>query len=425
MKIHRRYRINFFRKPNHLPAAVILDSDIRSQEGIIQPLGRRGIPIIALSNQKDCPAFHSKYVVKCIISPSIESSEEEYIEFLINLPVKGVLFYSHDLCAVTVSRHQKRLQGAGFLLNIASSSSIETVFDKWGCFQIAKSLNIPMAKSRLVKRLQEIDEIWDDFQKPVILKGTRLAGGEYYKVFHRDQLPAAWMQLSSTINSQEYKARKSEILIQEWHSFDMKDNWSCETVYTKESTPVGFFTIKRIRCSLNPNGTFSSRLFAGNHEENDQLKKMTKKILSSINWKGFAHVEYFYVPGEKKYFLTEVNPRLPGYSYYPGIAGFDMAYYYYADLVGMQLYVPSSFPESIYFESFHYPGDITEAFNQIPKGRINLLSFIRSYLQLFLPGRIKVIDPIRLDNPVFTIRTQLSNIKRFFIKCYRFFLKKR
>ena len=74
---------------SNLPA-IILDCDIRSQEGIIQPLGRKGVPIIALSSKLDCPAFHSKYVRQSIVSPELAKNESSYIKFLLQLPEKGV-----------------------------------------------------------------------------------------------------------------------------------------------------------------------------------------------------------------------------------------------------------------------------------------------------------------------------------------------
>ncbi len=397
--------------------AVVLDCDFRSQEGVIQPLGRCGVSIVAVSSDAECPAFRSKYIFHKFISPHLDDGEEQYIDFLIKLPIKGVLVYSNDVCAVTVSKYKRRLQEAGFLLNIANLTSLENTFDKWNCYELAKSLNIPMARTKLVESIDDVYTLWDSLHKPVILKGTRLAGGMYYKLNHRDQIPFCWAQISNIVNSSQYVSRKSQIIMQEWHQYDMTDNWSCETVYDKDGEPMGFFTIKRIRCSLNKDGTFSSRLFAGHYEECPKLVERTQKILSSMQWRGFAHVEYFYVPDKGDYLLTEVNPRLPGYSYYPGAAGFNMAHMYYANLVGKDDQIAKlPFPESIYFEAFHFPGDLTEGFTHILRGNIGLFSFLSSYLRLFTPGLIRILDPIRIDDPKFSFYTQCSNVKFFYRK---------
>ena len=410
-------------KPDPIPV-IILDCDFRSQSGIIQTFGRKAIPIIALSSKKDCPAFHSRYVTKKITSPSLDNGEENFINFLLNLPHRGVLIYSNDPCAVAISKHQQLLRGAGYLLNISDSVTLEATFDKWECYNLAASLEIPMAKTQLVESIEDIHKFWDEFEKPVILKGTTLAGGMYHKLSQKEEIPACWEKISKTVNNLAYASRKSRVILQEWHHYDMTDNWSCETVYDHNSHAAGFFTIKRIRCSLNDDGTYSSRLFAGQHVPCTELVEKTIKILSTMKWEGFAHVEFFYVPDKKTFMLTEVNPRLPGYSYYPSTAGFDLAYYYYADLVDIPFTCPSTFPKSIYFETFHYPGDLNMGLFHMLKGNIAPWPFLTSYLQLLIPGKQKIIDPIRIDDPIFSLNTQLEIIKRFSQQCINYFRRR-
>ncbi len=400
--------------------AIILDCDFRSQSGIIQSFGRKGIPVTALSSKEDCPAFHSRYVTKKIQSPSLDNGEDKYIDFLLNLPEKGVLIYSNDPCAVAIAKHQQRLKDAGYLLTISDPILLEETFDKWECYKLATSLDIPMPKTQLVESVNDIFEAWDTFEKPVILKGTTLAGGMYHKLTKKNQIEECWDRINKTVNHQAYASRMSRIILQEWHQYPMTDNWSCETVYDPNSQAAGFFTIQRTRCSLNEDGTYSSRLFAGHFAPCPELVEKTKKILSEMKWRGFAHVEYFYVPNKKAFMLTEVNPRLPGYSYYPSSAGFDMAYYYYASLTGIPFNKPTTFKPSIYLETFHYPGDFTSGIIHILKGNISLLPFLNSYLQLLLPGKQKIVDPIRLDDLFFSLFTQIESAKWFAQKCINY-----
>lgn len=410
-------------KTDSLPA-IILDSELRSQSGIIQPLGRNNIHIVAISSKKDCPAFHSKYVKHKFISPKIEKDENAYIDFLINLKFKGVLFYSNDVSAVVLSKNKAVLKEAGFLINIPDIDFLEKVFDKWKCYNISKSLGIPMPRSQQINNIDEIYRVWDGFKKPVILKGTRLAGGIYYKINERSEIPACWEKICNTVYADEYSARKSGIILQEYLTYPITDNWSCETLFDKYSQPVNFFTIKRIRTSLNTDGTYSSRLFAGYHEPCMDIQKKTERLLSAMQWKGFAHVEYFYVPERSLFFLTEVNPRLPGYSYYPCSTGFNMALYYYYDLINVPFIKQSSFPKSVYFETFHYPGDLTQGIVHVFKGHINFLSFLSSYLYLFQANLLKVIDPIRCDDLFFTFLTLIDYLKKLSSDSYNYIYRK-
>ncbi|MBC2733193.1 MAG: hypothetical protein HF981_02435 [Desulfobacteraceae bacterium] len=401
--------------------AIVLDCDYRSQEGIIQPLGRKGIPVFAISSKNDCPAFHSKYVFRKCVSPQLSKNENQYLDYLLNLKIRGVLYYSDDLSAMAISKNKDILIDSGFLLNIPDVDMLENAFDKWACYQIASSIGIPMAKSAIVSNTQDILNEWDAFRKPIIIKGTRLAGGIYKRIFKKSQIEQSWRKINDIVNSEHYSARRSGILMQEWEKYDITDNWSCETLYDQNGQSIGFFTVKRIRSSLNKDGTFSSRLFAGYHKDCPQIVKHTKNILKRMKWKGFAHVEYFYVPDKSKYLLTEVNPRLPGYAYYPSVAGFNMAYNYYLDLIGNRTCYINNFPKSYYFESFHYPGDITQGICHILRGNLSLRSFLSSYLSLISKLKnIIVIDPIRLDDPSYTLHALFKTLKDFQNDCIRF-----
>lgn len=410
--------------PTDIIPVIILDCNFRSQSGIIQTFGRKGIPIIALSGTADCPAFHSKYVTQAITSPILDNGEELFIDFLLNLPQKGVLIYSNDPCAVTIAKYQQQLRDSGYLLSMPDSISLEQTFDKWECYKLATSLKIPMPRTLLVESIEDIHNAWETFNKPVILKGTTLAGGMYHKLSHRTEIAACWEKIIKTVTNQAYATRKSRIILQEWHQYPMTDNWSCETIYSPDSQAAGFFTIQRTRCSLNDDGTYSSRLFAGHYASCPELEEKTQKILSEMHWQGFAHVEYFYVPDQQTFMLTEVNPRLPGYSYYPSSAGFDLAYYYYAYLTGTPFAEPTSFPPSLYFETFHYPGDFTSGIRHILKRNINLLPFLTSYFKLLLPGSKKIIDPIRPDDLNFSLHTQIEAAKKFTKKCWGYLRRK-
>ncbi len=412
------------RKSNQIIPVIILDVHQRSQEGIIQALGRRDIPIVAISHKQHCPAFRSKYVSQYFVSPETSAGEESYIDFLVNLPVKGVLIYSTDLNTLIVSKYQDRLTDAGFLLNIPCYSILDNVFDKWKCFKIAKSLGIPVAKTQLVESIEDIKAVWDSFKKPVILKPTKLAGGMYRKFDTMDEAEKNIEWIQKIVESPEYQAMQSEIILQEWLEYDMTDIWCCEAVYSTASMPIGLYTIKKIHSSLSIEGNCTSRLFAGEHIHSKDLIAMVETLLSKMDWKGFAHVDCLFVPSDNKFYLTEVNPRLPGFSFYPTSAGFDMAYYYYADLVGGALEVPEEFPISVYLETFRYPGDLTECVRYIARGHMRLGHFLKPYLKLLRPNTQKIIEPIRTDDWSYTIYSLLDNCNIFYKDVINF-LKRR
>ena len=404
---------------------IVLDADIRSQEGVIQSLGKHGVPVIAISHLEDCPAFYSKYVVDTLVSPFIDDGGEAYIEFLLGLPEKGVLVYSNDVSAVILARHQVRLLDAGFLLNLPSSENLEKVFDKYTCSQLADSFGISFPQTSLVRNKKDIESVWDTFQKPVIIKGTRMAGGQYEILSSLDEVDNALELVQGRVEAKAYRARESELMLQQFLEYGMTDCWHCETVYGQQSRPMGHFTIRHIRTSFLDNGGFGSRLFAGEHVFSQELIDMTDKLLTSMHWKGFANVDFIYQPKDKKFYLLEVNPRLPGFSFYPSRAGYEMAYLYYLDLIGeTPKDVPDSYHSSIYFETLRSPGDFTHGIINILKGHMKIWPYVCSYFRILKPGVQKVIEPVRLEDMGFTLRT-LRNDSLWFLGWISGYLKRK
>lgn len=405
--------------------AIVLDADIRSQEGIIQSLGGHGIPVIAVSSQQDCPAFHSKYVTETYVSPCIEDDATDYVVFLEKIVPKGVLIYSDDVNTLTLAAYQERLRKAGFLINMPEKDILEKVFDKWTCAQVSASLGVNVPRTQIVKTRADVEKIWDEFQKPVILKGTRLAGGLYEKLFSLDEVDSALKILRCKIESDEYRARKSDIILQEYLEYSMTDIWCSETVYTKHSKPMGHFTIRKIRPSFLSSGEFGSRMFAGEYAYSREIIDMTDRLLSAMKWQGFAHLDLVFQPKDNKFYLLEVNPRLPGFSFYPSRAGYEMAYLYYLDLIGTEPEsVSDTHPASIYFETFRSPGDFTSTIIYMLKGKVSFRSYIRSYLRLLSPGLKKVVEPVRLEDMGFTLRSIGRDSKRLLTWLLRGALKK-
>jgi predicted ATP-grasp superfamily ATP-dependent carboligase len=386
---------------------IVLDCHLRSQEGILSSLSREGLFVIGLSHDSTCPAFKSKFINKKIISPNLDEDNYAYIIFLLKLKIKGVIIYSNDLSAMVCSEHKSELVKAGFDIVISDSKILKTAFDKWDCYNFANHNGVKSARSIFINAPSELFPAWEQLNKPIILKPTRLAGGNYIKVVDKSMLEEAWNKVNRyNLLSPGHHSR---IIMQEWLTYEITDIWSCETVYDRQHQNQGFYSIKRIRSSLDRvTSVYTSRLFAGEYQQNKRLETITKKLLDNLSWQGFAHVEFMYVPEDDEYYLAEINPRLPGYSYFPSNSGYNMGYLYYKAAISEPTTYPEKFGPAIYFESFRYPGDISEGIYQTLKGNLSFTVFIKSYIKLIGFKGTVIIDPIRTKDMNFT----LMSIKR-------------
>ncbi len=371
---------------------MLMDCETRTAEGVIHSLFRHGLNVVGLSSQKRCPAKYSSGLVYYFQSPPLNQGFDKYFYFLTSLPFRGVIVPSGDLSIYFLSAYSSKLKNKGFLLNIVSENVLYQAFDKWKCHQLCKSLNVSVAKTIAVDSEASVSRKIKNFKFPVIIKPTRLAGGNYIRVFSPEKAVSAFKTLYDTINKKEFSLNDSGLIIQEWIDSRMEDNWSCDVFYDQNGCCRAALTIKRLRTSLNFEGTPTSRLYAGTIEKNEELIEITRKVLESIGWRGFAHVEYVMDRKTQKFFLTEINPRLPGYSYFLSRTGYEYGYYYAADLLGVNYEPPDFFPKATYFESLRYPGDITDGVVNAMRGHISLKSIIKSYIHAVSSKEPVIID---------------------------------
>ena len=122
-------------------------------------------------------------------------------------------------------------------------------------------------------------------------------------------------------------------------------------------------------------------MFARETIHNETLEQYTKAILDHLGWQGLAHLDWIYSPKYQQYLLCEINPRLPGFSNLLTKVGFEMAYYYYADLCELPI-PPYRFRLARYHEALRMPGDVTTGIFAILKGYLSPQTFLQSYLSL-------------------------------------------
>jgi Carbamoyl-phosphate synthase L chain, ATP binding domain len=401
-----------------------MDCELRTAEGIIFTLGRSGFQTIGLCYKVNFPAKRSKYLKKAVLSPELGVSFVVYLEFLMNLPFRGVIIPSTDLSVMFLSRYQNELKEAGFLLSVPELNVLEEVFDKASCNIICGEIGIPAAKTFLVASAEDVLLRIKDISWPVIVKPTRLAGGGYIRAESEAELVAAYKTQEKIINHPSTKSHQSQIVIQQWIESTMTDNWSCDVFYDKNGKIQDYVTAQRLRTSLNSNGTPTSRFLAGELINNEILLANTRKILEYKNWVGFAHVEFIYSKSTGEYILTEVNPRLPGYSFMHSMSGHEQAVYYASDLFGIS-YEPAGLLEGVtYFQTLRYPGDITEGFINIHRGFITPCSLFGSYYKAFRSDSKVIIDHFNKHDLRMTISIFTNSIVEFISKTFKFIAKK-
>jgi predicted ATP-grasp superfamily ATP-dependent carboligase len=394
------------RRGMSLAPAILLDADIRAVEGIIAPLGRRGIPLVALSTRRDCAAFHSRYVTRRVKVPPA-ADEGALVAALLELGERGIIFPSDDVSARLLARHRETLAAAGHRLGIPSEESLERGFDKWECSELAAALDIPTPATRLLGEGEDPGPVAAAVGYPLVVKGTTLAGGAYVRVAGPDELQAAVMRMREIAARPENQARRPRLIVQAWLDCAMEDIWCVETLYRTDKRPAGFLSLRKIRTNVNRDGTFGSRMYAGESMPNPELEALAERLLTDLDWRGFAHLDWIRSRVDGRYHLTEINPRLPGFSTVLAKSGFDIASLYYADLEGLPAQEPKP-RRTLYFECLRYPGDLSSAAATIARGQYSVWKLIKSYARVLRGTHRVAVDFLSWRDPVMTLAVLLG-----------------
>lgn len=396
-----------------------MDCEIRAIEGVIGAFGKRGVEVIALSSQQETPppAFRSRYVSRAYVSPTI-SEERAYLEFLLQLPHRGVLVYSSDAGAEFASKYREEIRRAGYLVNIPDIGTFRKAFNKDCIYKVCAECGVPTMQTREVAALEDVYAAQREIGLPLILKPTRLAGGRYRKIAKAEEIPAAYEEMTELVRSAEFAAQQSGLIVQEFVEHGYDDIYCCESYYGLRHPGRRFLSIRKIRPNINYDGTTGSRLHAGETIQSPELERHTERLLDHLNWTGFAHLDWLYSKKREKFLLCEINPRLPGFSNFITAVGFDMAWDYYTDLTGLPR-APFRYKRALYFEALRHPGDLTTNLLAVKNGYLKPGAYFGSYLKV-LTLRYKVVfdvfygsDPgLTWENYKISFRNLARKVKR-------------
>ncbi len=93
--------------------AVVINAGNSNGYGVVINLGREGVPVLSVDFNPQNLSFYSRYA-KRVISPDPKVSENEYIDFLVDLgkslSPKPVLFVTGDEMVLVILAHRDRLE---------------------------------------------------------------------------------------------------------------------------------------------------------------------------------------------------------------------------------------------------------------------------------------------------------------------------
>jgi len=311
---------------SHQNIAVVLGTDVNGL-GHIRSLGSNGIRVYGVYSEKSDESLgrYSRYCipVSCKRDNNFEILlNEKLISLAENMPEKPVLFATSDYYVDFISRFRGELEKV-YLFNIPDEKILNTISNKKLINSAAEKAGIHTPKTYTISSETLLKSISKSVQYPCIIKpkdsySVNFPGKNFIAEKSND------LERFYNINQE----LEENTLIQEIIAGSESNIYQCTGYFNKGSKPLQLFTMQKLH-QFPPN--FGITTFGRSLIKAD-LMEITEKFLTAIGYTGFASVEYKWNNARGKYYLIEVNPRLPWYNGLFTSSNVNLPYIYYQDM---------------------------------------------------------------------------------------------
>jgi len=314
---------------------VITDIHYRMTMTAIWSLGKKGIAISAVAFEdipvKERLGFYSKYVTRQHVIPSPRQSSKYFINSLSEIGKniqkrtgeKPILIVPSSATHETIVRYDDTIK-LYFDYMLVSKEHLERANNTQKLSEVAEAIGVPYPWTTYLNDGEDIASLSKRIVYPVVVKykyaeKLNLKPHERYKIIH------------DKIHFQEVYKRMHAIQAQPLvQSYISGYGYAVSAVFDEHHQPVEIFCHKRIReypISGGPS-TLCESVW------DDRMVNYAIQLLTALNWKGFAMVEFKGVL-EGDLMLMEINPRFWGSMMLSLQSGCDLPFAYYKSVLGL------------------------------------------------------------------------------------------
>lgn len=303
---------------------------------IARTLGRRGIKVIGVS-LKRLPATYSRFLT-CVKEPQIES-ENERLKFFINLGQKfksrAVIFPVTDLDVMFLSRNRDVLEEY-FLFFLPSHKLLNSLTSKLNFIDIAEKNKIPLPRSIRLKNQSDLEKIPSGFF-PCVLKPESPHSWLTSKAFKSGigglkAIPAR-NKSELFIQYNRVKEVESKLTLQKMIVGPDENHFDYHAFIDSDGRIVGEFVGQKFR--LTP-PHFGMGCYVES-VKSDMVVNEGRRILSLLNYKGVANINFKKDERDGQLYFFELNPRMSVWIGLDIACGIDIPYYYYKTCLGERI----------------------------------------------------------------------------------------
>jgi predicted ATP-grasp superfamily ATP-dependent carboligase len=352
---------------------------------VVRSLGKRGLRVIAMTNNRNDCGVVSKYVSETVWCPH-PKDEEALVEFLISHKAwhGALLLESDDYYAVVLSKYKQRLSEY-YTIATPDWDILATFVEKRKTYALAAACGIPHPQTFEPQTFADIEAIQDSIQLPCIIKPV-----------HSHEFVARFQTKAFVIDTLEQLQERLAQCVEEGHP-----------VIVQEIIPGGDDAFERVQVYIDSRGEILAELYNEKIRQsppifgvmrvgksvprNLEVQELTYRLLAEANYRGYCSVEYKRDPRDQQLKLIEANIRMPRSGWLAISSGVDIPWLIYKDLVENEQICVDTYQETIWIEIVP---DVLNTLVRDGASSFSLREFVRPYL-----SRNKAFAVFSLSDP--------------------------
>lgn len=355
--------------------AVILGANYYIGLSAIRCLGKNNVHVVAVDySEKDSYAFNSKYIDEKLIGPHYKKDTKKFIEFLIDYgkkqKLKPVLFPTADPYVEVLDKYMDELREyylfpeieKGLLTEIINKRSLEKLAVKHNVL-IPETLKIGV--DDFYKRVKE------EIGYPCLVKPIN--SHQFVSTFRRKMFKVYTKEeLKKVVDKVSKKG--FEVIVQRLIKGFDDHMYTYDAYLNNDSKVTHSMTCQKQRqYPIN----FGASVYT-KQTNVEEIKKIGKKFLQEIGYKGFAEIEFKKDKETGNFYLIEINVRFSNLNVLLNKVGLNMPYITYKEAIGEDI-VKNHIDKSTNIYFIYLYEDLLAIKNYIKTDQLTLLEVIKSY----------------------------------------------
>ncbi|AZP23475.1 ATP-grasp domain-containing protein [Streptomyces aquilus] len=300
--------------------------------GAIRSLGRLGVPMYAITEDRYTPAATSRYLEKAFVWPTTGTEEpERLVAGLLRIGRRigrpAVLVPTDEEAAVLIAEHRVEL-GARFLVPPVERGLPRRLASKQGLHELCVEHGIPSPTAAFPESYDDIVAFADKARFPVVAKNreafvrrTRPAVNGTTRIGTREGLLAL---------ARDWGERPA-VILQEYLPREEAEDWIVHAYFDADSTPLAMFTGVKVR-SWPPHAGMTANAYV---VDNPELADLAARFIKQIGFTGIIDLDLRFDRRDGLYKLLDFNPRMGAqFRLFENESGVDVVRAMHLDLTG-------------------------------------------------------------------------------------------